>query len=45
MRRNTTSRPRMAAVYAPARYALAAGMAIATCAATVRLVAGWPAPT
>jgi hypothetical protein len=30
-------RPRMAATYAPARYAPAAGTAMATCAATVRL--------
>lgn len=45
MSRNTTDRPRMAAIYAPVRYAPAAGTAMATCAATVRRVAGRPAPT
>jgi len=42
---HTSTRPRMAAIYAPAQYAPAAGMAKATCAATVRLAAGPPAPT
>lgn len=44
MSRNTTSCPRMLAVYAPgtARHALAAGMAMATCASTVRS-SGWMA--
>jgi hypothetical protein len=41
MTRTTTSRPRMAATYAPARCAPAAGTAMATCAATVR--PGWTA--
>lgn len=45
MTRTTTSRPRMAATYAPVRYAPAAGTAKATCAATVRLAAGQPEPT
>ncbi|SUH13457.1 Uncharacterised protein [Salmonella enterica subsp. enterica] len=45
MTRTTTSRPRMAAIYAPARYAPAAGTATATCAATARPRAGQPAPT
>jgi hypothetical protein len=44
-RTTTTSRPSMAATHAPARYAPAASMAKATCAATVRRVAGQPAPT
>ena len=40
MSHNTTNRPRMAATYTPARYAPAAGMAMATCVATARLAAG-----
>lgn len=46
MSHDTTNRPRMAATYAPGTVrAPAAGMALATCAATARLAAGQPAPT
>jgi hypothetical protein len=42
MTRTTTSRPRMAATYAPVRYAPAAGTAKATCAG-YRPPRGWTA--
>ena len=45
MNHQPANRPRMAATYAPARYAPAAGMAMATCEAIVRLAVGRHAPT